>query len=90
MPPILFPILVLIRLLILPGRAVVEREPHVGTAYFEMEKEYLIAKGLPRGWVRRLRARDLEEWCAEMNAAEAREKAQIRVERVCQTEGSGT
>ena len=58
-----------------------ERRPQLGTLYFEQEKEYLIAKGLPAGWVRRLRARDLEELCEEMNAARARKKALARVEK---------
>ena len=65
----------------LPGCMVLERRPQLGTLYFEQEKEYLIAKGLPAGWVRRLRARDLEELCEEIHAAKAREKALARVEK---------
>jgi hypothetical protein len=65
----------------LPGCMVLARRPQLGTLYFEQAKEYLIAKGLPAGWVRRLRARDLAELCEELNAARAREKALERVEK---------
>ena len=68
-------------IIFLPGCMEIGRKPHVGSAYFEMEKEYLIGKGLPAKWVRRLRARDLEGLCEELNAARAREKALERVEK---------
>jgi hypothetical protein len=63
------------------GLVVVEPEPVVSTLFFEREKEYLIARGLPAEWVRRLRQRTGQEWYEALYAKQAAEKVEARIEK---------